>query len=95
MKYISLKWQRYMLFIPMVNWCIFFIAYYNSFKVPNLTIGQIIKGIFAAIVAILCISILCDNYINISILSNILRFYISAVIVGEIFIVIQKKRGIN
>ena len=95
MKHVTLKKQRFIMFIPFANWFIFFIAYYNLFKFPDLTIWKLVKGIIIAISIMFAVTIMCEKCLDVPIHEYIIQIYILPIIIDEVFIVIQKEGGVT
>ena len=83
------------MFIPFANWFIFFIAYYNLFKFPDLTIWELVKGIIIAISIMFAVTIMCEKCLDIPTLEYIIQIYVLPIMIDEVFIVIQKEGGVR
>ena len=95
MKHVTLKYQRFIMFIPFANWFIFFIAYYNLFKFPDLTIWKLVKGIIIAISIMFAVTIMCEKCLDIPTLEYIIQIYVLPIMIDEVFIVVQKMGGVT
>lgn len=89
-KYIKIKIQKIVLFIPCFNALLFFVFYYNYFKLPGLTLSIMIKTIIIAVAVSAPIGFL-GSLIPILFLKKVITLYIVPIVIGIIFIHVQNK----
>ncbi len=97
MKVISIKTQKLLSYIPIVNWSVFFIGFFN-FKIAHCDYKTHFKGYAPALLAVIPLSIirislqvLFAEHLWAVRLVNVLFFYLSPLVLARIIICTQKK----
>lgn len=96
MKTISIKTQKILLFVPIVNCFLLFALYYNHFRCARLTMDKVVLAILLGGIAVVPIGIvLANKLIPFEFINTFLSMYIMPMVMGLVFIKIQKWCGVE